>query len=76
MRGSLAWEGDTTPKFAEPSVVFGEPNHGVLVRLNDSARNCIRTRSVIGNILNTLKSTSGGRSVRMFGNRVLSVRSA
>ena len=45
--GSFCCDGDTTPKLAEPNVVFGAPNHGVLNALKDSARSWTLTFSVM-----------------------------
>ena len=54
-RGSRAAE--IVPKAAVPKAPFGLPSGGVLVRLNASARNSARHRSVIARVLPAMKST-------------------
>ena len=44
------------PNAAFPKLPFGFPRGGVLVTLNASARNSVRKRSVIVNVLPTIRS--------------------
>src|ERR1017187_983018 len=76
MRGSFTCESVITPKFAEPKLVFGPPNCGVLPRLYALARSCILAFSVREKLLKIAKSTFTGICVRMPGStgpRVFSV---
>ena len=54
-RGAFVWL-VMTPKAAEFTVVFGLPKRTRLNALKNSARNCIRTRSVIGTCLKNDRS--------------------
>src|SRR5687767_7773399 len=74
LRGSFAWVGATVPKAAAVTLVFGAPNQVVLNRLNASNRACRRMVRGSSKVLNTEKSTSAGRLVRMSSKRVGSVR--
>ena len=56
--------------------VVGEPNQGVLVTLNASARNCRRMSSVKLNVLNRDAFTWCGRGIRIPGRKGLKVASS